>query len=312
MRYFFVANTLHRHHEQNLRRCIDYLKAKKHEVALQYTRYAGHAEILAREAAREGWDVIVGAGGDGTLHEVLNGMIGSSSLLALFPMGTGNVFAREMRLPRHWKAIASMLEQCETVWLDTGKVDNTHFLLMLSAGFDAYAIQMLSSLEGENRKRGLRTVFGKFAYVFGGIQALGRYTFPPITVFVNNERFTASFVLISNIQRYGRYFKITPAASPIDGKLDLFLYQEMGRWNLIRLVLGVISSLWHPYETRTMFTQSRSLTCTEVTLTSTEPVLSQLDGELFKPLPLHITISPHSVQMVLPSSIIKKYQTLPQ
>ncbi|MFN4216437.1 MAG: diacylglycerol/lipid kinase family protein, partial [Brevinematales bacterium] len=80
MRYFFVANALHRRHEHSLHQCLKYLESVGHTVELAYTRYPGHAKELAYRAASEGWECVVGAGGDGTLHEVLNGIIGSESL----------------------------------------------------------------------------------------------------------------------------------------------------------------------------------------------------------------------------------------
>ncbi|MCX7882373.1 MAG: diacylglycerol kinase family lipid kinase [Brevinematales bacterium] len=310
MRYFFVANALHRRHERSLRRCLAFLHALGHTVGVSYTRYPGHAKELAHQAAMEGWECIVGAGGDGTLHEVLNGIIGSQAILALYPMGTGNVFAREMRLPTSWKSIARMLAEGHTLSLDVGKANNRFFLLMLSAGFDAYAIRTLSVMEGKNRERGLRRLFGKLAYVVGGFQALGKYRFPLITVDVDNERHCASFVLISNIQRYGRYFKITPQASPLDGYLDVFLYREVGTWNLLRLVWRVVTTLWQPYGGGTLFQRKDLIRCRSLVLNSEERVFSQVDGEPFETLPLEVTIHPQAIRMILPKNVLHKYKSL--
>lgn len=308
MRYFFVANALHRRHERSLNQCLKYLESLGHTVELAYTRYPGHAKELAYRAALEGWECVVGAGGDGTLHEVLNGIIGSHCLLALYPMGTGNVFAREMRLPTSWRAIARMLDERHTISLDVGKANERFFLLMLSAGFDAYALRTLSVMEGSQRERGLRKLFGKFAYVVGGLQALGKYRFPMITVEIGEKTHEASFVLVSNIQRYGRYFKITPRATPVDGKLDVFLYQEVGTWNLLRLVWRVLSTLWQPYGTTTLFRREESLQCESLRLTAKEKVFSQLDGEPFDTLPLTISIHPKAIRMILPKTIHQKYR----
>ncbi|URA10800.1 diacylglycerol/lipid kinase family protein [Thermospira aquatica] len=309
MRYFFVANTLHKRHEKALLRCVAWLRERGHEVEIAYTQYPGHAQELASKAALSGWECLVGAGGDGTLHEVLNGIMGTNALLALYPMGTGNVFAREMRLPVFWHSIAMMLHEAHTLTLDVGKAGDRYFLLMLSAGFDAYAIRTLSRMEGDYRQRGLRTIFGKFAYVVGGLQALGRYAFPLIDVEIDGKKTQASFVLVSNIQRYGRYFKITPKASPVDGMLDVFLYTEVGRWNLLRLVWQVLSSLWKPYGGETLFYKQSGIRCTTLALKSKEEVFSQLDGELFRPLPLEISVYPRAIRMILPRGIHKKYQS---
>jgi len=310
MRYFFVANTLHRRHEHALHQCMDYLRHLGHTVGIAYTRYPGHAKQLAREAADHHWDCVVGAGGDGTLHEVLNGIMGSNTLLALYPMGTGNVFAREMRLPSSWRSIARMLAEGHTLSLDVGKANDRFFLLMVSAGFDAYALQTLSAMEGVNRERGLRRAFGKFAYVVGGIQALGRYRFPLMTVDIDGETHEVSFVLVSNIQRYGRYFKMTPQASPIDGKLDVFLYHEVGPWHLLRLVWRVISTLWQPYGGGSLFHREDVLRCRSLVIRCEKRVCSQIDGEPFEDLPLVITVYPRAIRMILPRTIHHKYESI--
>ncbi|MFN4217535.1 MAG: diacylglycerol/lipid kinase family protein, partial [Brevinematales bacterium] len=213
-----------------------------------------------------------------------------------------------MRLPVSWKAIARMLDERHTLPLDVGKANSRFFLLMLSAGFDAYALRALSVMEGTHREKGLRRLLGKFAYVVGGLQALGRYHFPMITVEIGEKSYEASFVLVSNIQRYGRYFKITSHATPVDGKLDVFLYKEVGAWNLLRLVWRVLSTIGQPYGTTTLFRQEECLQCESLRLTANEEVFSQLDGEPFETLPLTITIHPKAIRMILPETIHQKYR----
>jgi diacylglycerol kinase (ATP) len=274
-------------------------------IDVRFTEGPGHAEALAREGAASDYDVIIGGGGDGTINEVLNGMSGSEKRLAIIPWGTGNVFATEMRFPRRIGALCKMIIKGESERLDLGVANGRKFLLMVGAGVDAYS---LKELKGQGLKRRL----GALAYAIAGIGAFTRYRYPEIRIATAEGKVDAgSFVLVSNTRIYGDVFSFTPAASPMDGLLDVFVFRETGRWNTIVLALRYLGrSLINPNIARTPLglRQSRIYRTTRLTLSSSKRVDSQVDGELGGELPLEISALPRAVNLIMPRRAMRKYR----
>lgn len=280
---------------------------KKHGqlIDVRLTEAAGDAERFAREGVSLGYDVIIAGGGDGTINEVLNGMDGGTTKLAVIPWGTGNVFATEMRFPRRIGAICRMIIQGQSEPLDVGLFGGRRFLLMVGAGFDAYS---LKQLEGQGLKRRL----GVVAYAVAGIRAFTRYRFPQIQIDLEDGRSdSGSFVLVSNTSRYGDFFSFTPDASPLDGLLDVFVFRETGRFSTIILVLRyLLRFIADPNLAAPPLglQRSRIYRTKGVRLSSAKPVFTQVDGELGRGLPLDIAVEPAAVELILPKRSVKRFR----
>jgi len=280
---------------------------KKHgqQIDVRLTAAAGDAERFAREGVSLGYDVIIAGGGDGTINEVLNGMDGGATKLAVIPWGTGNVFATEMRFPRRIGAICRMIIQGQSEPLDVGLYGGRRFLLMVGAGFDAYS---LKQLEGQGLKRRL----GVVAYAVAGIRAFTRYRFPQIRIdFEDGRSDSGSFVLVSNTSRYGDFFSFTPDASPLDGLLDVFVFRETGRFSTIILVLRyLLRFIADPNLAAPPLglQRSRIYRTRGVRLSSAKPVFTQVDGELGRGLPLDISVEPAAVELILPRRSVKRFR----
>ena len=274
-------------------------------IDVRLTGAAGDAERFAREGVNLGYDVIIAGGGDGTINEVLNGMTGSATKLAVIPWGTGNVFATEMRFPRRISAICRLILQGQSEPLDVGLYGGRRFLLMVGAGFDAYS---LKQLEGQGLKRRL----GVVAYAVAGIRAFTRYRFPQIRIdFEDGRCDSGSFVLVSNTSRYGDFFSFTPDASPLDGLLDVFVFRETGRFSTIILVLRyLLRFIADPNLAAPPLglQRSRIYRTKGVRLSSAKPVFTQVDGELGRGLPLDIAIEPAAVELILPQRSVKRFR----
>lgn len=179
-------------------------------VALRSTRARGDAETFARQALQNrefggGPDVVVAAGGDGTINEVVNGMIGSAMQLAILPLGTANVLAAEIGTPRSADAIADAIVAGRTRSVHIGTANNRAFLQMAGIGMDAHVVERVSSP--------LKHLMGKAAY---GLAILRWLMAPPLTryeVHVGNLRFSAASVIVANGRYYGGTFVCAPAAS---------------------------------------------------------------------------------------------------
>src|SRR5207247_1264597 len=105
-------------------------------VDIQPTLEPGDGTRIAREAAAQGYDVVVAAGGDGTVNEVVNGLAGTETALAALPIGTVNVWVRELGLPLHPRAAAEALLGAQVRAIDLGRAGDRYFLLMAGVGFD--------------------------------------------------------------------------------------------------------------------------------------------------------------------------------
>lgn len=208
------------------------------ECALKRTSAPGHARQLATEAIHEGFDTVVAAGGDGTLNEVLNG-IGDApdgfqkARLALLPLGTVNVFARELGIPTELDSALEILRAGRETTVDLpsaeffadGKRSQRYFAQLAGAGLDARAIELVS---WQHKK-----TVGPLAYVIAGLRALMQPQFQ-ITVSGAGQNVRGELVLIGNGKRYGGDFEIFPGADLRDGLLDAAVFTRVNWLMLAR------------------------------------------------------------------------------
>jgi diacylglycerol kinase (ATP) len=157
-------------------RVLDVLVANGVRLELAETCRAGHAELLTREAVGRGEPMVVAAGGDGTIAEVANGLIGSGARLGVIPLGTANVLAHELGLPFSPKAVAAALAFGRTTTLWPGVASSAQgsrlFVQMLGVGFDAHVVHRVSFP--------MKRLLGKGAYVLRSVAEATRYSYTPI------------------------------------------------------------------------------------------------------------------------------------
>ena len=271
-----------------------------------FTEYKGHATEIAKEAScSDKYSVIIGAGGDGTINEVLTGMIDSNKTMAILPWGTGNVFAREMNIPFNPKKACKLILKNKSIKIDIAKCNNNYFFLMCSCGFDAYSIKHTEELK-------IKKIFGKISYIIGGLKAFARYKFPEIEVELDNGiKDKGTYVLVSNTSKYAIYFSITPYAIPFDGLLDVYIFKETGKFNFFKLLGQLIISAFvrDPKKRNTIFLRKEAFYRSKsIIISSKEKVITQIDGDLYENLPLNIQIIPQALNFILPAKIVKKYR----
>lgn len=206
------------------------------ECALKQTTCPGHARKLATDAVNEGFDTVVAAGGDGTLNEVLNG-IGDApdgfkkARLGLLPLGTVNVFARELGIPGRLDVSLKILRDGHETAVDlpraefsaNGKREQRYFAQLAGAGLDARAIELVS---WQHKKR-----IGPLAYVVAGLKALMQPQYQ-IVLSADGRDVTGELVLIGNGRRYGGEYEIFPGADLRDGLLDAAVFTKVN-WPLL-------------------------------------------------------------------------------
>jgi len=305
MRFVLIVNPVSgpAKDERNINRVLAYFRKHGHSIEQRQTAGPGDASTIAHQAAQEGFDTIIIAGGDGTINEALNGLIDSPVKLAILPWGTGNVFAQEMGFPSGLGRLCRVIRRGASLRLDLGTCNGRAFLLMAGSGLDAYSLKIMEL-------QGLKRQFGVFAYALSAVRALFRYRFPELEARLpNGQSIYGSFILVSNTSRYGSFFSFSPAANPIDGKLNLFVLRQRSIWDTVLLAIRSLlvfagtprrwPGLMHPRKVRHV---------TDLEIHGPPGTVMQLDGDLADPLPVRIGILPQAVSIILPRRTIRRLQ----
>jgi diacylglycerol kinase (ATP) len=274
------------------------LETLHEKFALKPTQSAGAARRLAAEAVVEGYSTVIAAGGDGTLNEVLNGIADVPGglervRLGVLPLGTINVFARELRIPLKLGRVWPVLEAGHEVKLDIGcaefespnGTEKRLFLQLAGAGVDARSVELVS---WELKKK-----IGPAAYLVAGLQALGAHQ-PPITVRNGTREATGNMILIGNGRFYGGSYPIFHKGDLQDGLLDAVVFEKVNWKNLPLIALDFSLGRFFK-EGRTTYLQG-----SELTLRSGSRAALQLDGEFAGELPAQITVIPKRLRVIAP------------
>jgi diacylglycerol kinase family enzyme len=205
-------------------RVLDILTTSGLQVDLVQTRYAGHATILAKEAAASGRRMVVAAGGDGTIAEVTAGLNGSGVPLGIIPLGSANVLAHELGLPFSPSCVARSLAFGRTrpLWpgVATSGATSRVFVQMLGVGLDAQVVHRLPN--------GLKRVLGRSAYVAQTLREMLRYTYEPIRVRIDGKDEEAGSVVITKGSLYAGNFLLAPGARPSEPGFSVALFGRSG------------------------------------------------------------------------------------
>ena len=224
-----------------LLRVIDLL-SERFDLTWHLTDGPGAATALARGAADSGARAVFALGGDGTVRECAQGLIGRSTALGILPGGTTNVLAPSLGLPRD--AMEGALQFVRAARggklrvrpLDIGMCGEHPFLMMMSRGIDGRA---LSRTSRQHKRR-----FGKAAVAWSGLAELLRGAEPPFRVAWTDEHgqegnLEASYLAVCNVPHYAGRFRMAPGASPYDRKLDVVVLSRRGRWATLRFAGGL-------------------------------------------------------------------------
>ena len=257
------------------------------------TRKAGDATALAREAVQQGADLVVAAGGDGTVNEVVNGLVGTNTPLGIIPLGTVNVLARELGIPlAAHKAIKTIAEGSPKP-IDVGIANGRCFTLMAGFGFDAEVVT--------NVLQPIKDWIGASAYILKGLETLAKCQATEITLEMPEETYSAKafLVVVANVSTYGYNLHIAPMAAPDDGFLDICVFERpiTDRIGFMRQVAEVFINR-HMYHKAVRFFRT-----TQVTLRSEPEVFVHLDGDPFGKTPVEISIRPQILPVIRPLTI---------
>ncbi len=250
-------------------------------VTLLETGGPGHARDLARECAArppgERADILAIAGGDGTLNEAANGILGTSLAMAVIPMGTVNLLAMELGLPKDPRGLAEVIVSGPVRRIFPGYVNDRLFLVIASVGFDADAVHAVSA----RMKRSM----GKWAYVYTGFRRWLSGGVEDYGIVVKNEKLRVSGLLAANGLYYGGPFSCVDRASVFRPELFGCFMKESGRWGILLTVGALLFG---------RFSKRKGVSITEIeTVNVREPVGEpvQADGDVVAFTPVTISSS---------------------
>jgi len=271
----------------------------QNECTLLETTAPGSATDLAAQAVRDGYKTIVATGGDGTVNEVVNGLAKERDglgqvQLGILPLGTMNVFARELGIPldarRAWETIR--LGQARDVDLPLAKVQTDDgqaercFVQMAGAGLDADAVGGVSIA--------LKKKIGPLAYLFSTLTALKSKP-PKLTAKWDGGSATGEWMCVGNGKFFGGPVVLFPDAKLNDGRLDLCVFPRINPGSVSRgvtsMALGQIGD-WPGAE---------HYRVSEFTIDGPAGTCVQADGDFIGTLPVTITLRPRALKVIVPS-----------
>lgn len=263
-------------------RITSHLVEKGYKV--KYTEYAGHAEILAREAKEK---VIVAVGGDGTVNEVARGLVGTDKILGIIPCGSGDGLALHLGISRNYRKAVRTLEAGKAVPMDAALINGRHFFSVCGTGFDAIVSERFA-LSG---KRGLSN------YIWQALKTWISFKPEKYLIDIDGERTEteAAFITIGNSDQWGNRARITPLADISDGELDVTIVKMFRTWEIPWLAFRLMSGTAHRSR-RTVCLRGRNVTITRQTAGP-----AHCDGDWFSTdRQLDIRILPKSLNVIIP------------
>ncbi len=269
-------------------RALQFLRAHSQRLTL-YTLAPGQAgRHLALHAVRQGADLLVAAGGDGTFREVATAGWKTGVPVGLLPLGATNVLTFELGLPRHLLQAARVIVEGRIRRLDLGLANDEVFVLMMGVGFDAFVVHTLIT----PAKRTL----GPQGYVITGLLRAPQYRYPRFVVEPVDppgEAIAGYQAVLSNCRHYGGRFWFSPTARPDDGRLDLTVIQHAG---LPRFALYALAVLAHRVHRMPGITHRQG---TRFRLEG-PAVPYHLDSEPVGHLPAEVQVIPGALQVRVP------------
>jgi diacylglycerol kinase (ATP) len=273
-------------------RFCELLRARGIEVEAVSTNAPHDATRLAAEAAREGCGEVVASGGDGTINEALQGLVGTHTRLGIWPAGTANVLARELQLPFDAEGAVELIARGETrrVYAGCATEEATaarrYFFLMAGVGLDASVVERVNPR--------LKRRVGEGAFWVSGLGHLVRWRPVPFCLEIEGRSYPATFAAIGKAAHYGGDISVTPRAHLDEPDFEICIVNSDNRLRFLYLLLQAMRRGGVGREMRGV----SFVRATRVRVTG--EARTQVDGELIGRLPMTFEIVPDPVEVIAP------------
>ncbi|HEY6539877.1 MAG TPA: diacylglycerol kinase family protein, partial [Ktedonobacteraceae bacterium] len=273
--------------EDTERIIVEGLRESGIEPRVLHTTLEDGGEGMARRAADEGAELVIAAGGDGTIHAVANGLIGTQSVLGIIPTGTMNNLAHSLNIPDTIPAACYTVLNGKTRAIDTGKINDHPFLEVAGVGMEA----ALFPAAEEIKRPGL---FSTLHGVLSGLKTVFSYQDARVKIEIDGIKqriYTALEVTICNAPFYGAHLQVASQILMDDGLLDVVVYRNFSKAEYLRHALS-ISQGRRPYQPKIKHLRARALR-----ITADKPLEIQADGEPLGYTPAEVTVLPATLRI---------------
>jgi diacylglycerol kinase (ATP) len=283
----------------DLDEALPILLAQGWEVDVREKQEKGQAATLARDAADDGYDLIVNCGGDGTLNEIVDALAGTKVAVGTIPGGTENVWSKQVGISQRSRVAATQLATGRRVRMDVGRVEidgkhRQHFLMMAGIGADGAVMQRVS--------RSIKNRIGPLAVGVAAVEALPSMGTRPVSMEMDGVHWEGdiSEAIIGNTRDYGGFTRITSEAFVDDGQFDVCLFTTDGLLPAARQLASLLIRQ-QPSEASSEMYRAAS-----ITLRSPSPLALQLDGSDVKvdasdgEVEYRFTVVPRGLSVLLP------------
>ncbi len=288
---------------KHLSRAAEILREAGHDTWLVPTQGPGTAESIARRSIEEGAELILAAGGDGTINEIAAGVAFSQVPLGILPAGTANVLACEMGVSLGLERAASQIAGWIPTRVSMGRLHCANssertrlFLLMAGIGLDARIVYNISMP--------LKARLGKVAYWIAGFSLLGRQL-DEFEVEVDGRRIRASFALISKVRNYGGDLEIAHNTSLLDEQFEVVLFEGRSSFRYLKYLTRVAARKLEGLDGVTVIRSTRLC----LSRSTDRRIYIQVDGEYVGHLPASVELVPDALTLLIPQTYLQKVST---
>jgi len=281
----------------------DTMRLHFREFKYIFTEKPRQATQIVRELLKDGFDLIIGVGGDGTLNEIANGFfhngrgetINSDASLGIIPSGTGSDFVRCLKIPRDFSKSIQKIKNSIATPIDIGKItylspdapEPRYFVNVADFGLGAEVVRRMSATPLNKRS--------KWVYYSGLLSTLKKYRSPRVCIKTDTgEKFESRFLIgaVANGSVFGGGMIIAPHARPDDGLFDLVLIDDMSRLSIVRRSLSLYTGMIHKHPV-TRILRARSIEVHSID----DPVHIEHDGESGGTLPVRFECLPAALNI---------------
>jgi YegS/Rv2252/BmrU family lipid kinase len=263
------------------------LDIEQFDYDIRWTESRGHATELAREAVQDHVDMVVAVGGDGSISEVANALVGTDVPLGVLPFGSGNGLARHLGYPMNKSKAIQVFNQFKVEEMDLFRLSNSYICSMAGLGFDAYVAEVFAN----TRRRGL------LGYVVGFLKAFIRYPYFDYKVTLSDRTVSgkAFMIVMCNASQHGYNVKIAPKASVKDGMMDVWILDKFPRWKATFIFFSILRGMHHKSRYFNTFSTN------QVVIETTKPIHFHTDGEpAAKVMRVAAEVEPRALRVVVP------------
>ncbi len=260
--------------------------SKENNVEIFKTEKVGHATVLCKVNINK-FDIIVAAGGDGTINEVVNGM-NDKKPLAIIPFGTANILALEAGIHGSAEEIARIILSNKIKKVYVPNVNNKNFILMASAGYDAEIVETIQS------SLVLKNIFKKLLFFIVSSLKLIVFKKNELKILANNKIYKANWIIATNAMHYGGAFKLSKDTNIFDKKIIAYLFCNLTRLNFLCYFFTLLLNKELKESNKLIKIKSDDIFISSKTKT---PV--QYDGEFLGYLPAQIKSTKKTINLLV-------------